>query len=317
MRAPTWFAHLVLIYFKRLYLNRPAPELCPRRPACPELLECGCQRRQGHAVSKLAVLGNISRDLAIYPDGRQFELLGGAALHVARAAFRAGLAAAPVSVIGADLGWIRGDPRLAGLDLTSVKVVPGPSCAFTLTYTGAGKLAGIDCSFGAAESLTSHCLTAIGRHGQYHVCCRRPLGVRAVLGRLARAGLMFSTDFHLASARETDQRRRSVPAACQGRLRQRRRVHHPRRPDRPGLPGRGCHLRRASARSPCSGMAPPPSPSGRRHTSAAEVTGAGDTLAGTFLASVARGLSDGDALRAAVTAAAQSIRGPGLAITGH
>ena len=87
-------------------------------------------------MSELAVLGNISRDLAIYPDGRQFELIGGAALHVAQAASRAGLAAAPVSVIGADLGWIRGDPRLARLDLTSVKVVPGPSCAFTLTYTG-------------------------------------------------------------------------------------------------------------------------------------------------------------------------------------
>jgi len=40
---PTWFTHLVLIYFKRLYLNRPTPELCPRRPACPELLGCGCQ----------------------------------------------------------------------------------------------------------------------------------------------------------------------------------------------------------------------------------------------------------------------------------
>jgi endonuclease III len=40
---PTWFAHLVLIYFKRLYLNRPARQLCPRRPVCPALLECGCQ----------------------------------------------------------------------------------------------------------------------------------------------------------------------------------------------------------------------------------------------------------------------------------
>jgi endonuclease III len=39
---PTWFAHLVLIYFKRLYLNRPAAGLCPRRPACPALLGCGC-----------------------------------------------------------------------------------------------------------------------------------------------------------------------------------------------------------------------------------------------------------------------------------
>ncbi len=44
---PTWFAHLVLIYFKRLYLNRPAPQLCPRRPVCPALLDCGCQAARG------------------------------------------------------------------------------------------------------------------------------------------------------------------------------------------------------------------------------------------------------------------------------
>jgi hypothetical protein len=40
---PTWFAHLALIYFKRLYLNRPSSRLCPRRPACPALIECLCQ----------------------------------------------------------------------------------------------------------------------------------------------------------------------------------------------------------------------------------------------------------------------------------
>jgi hypothetical protein len=39
---PTWFTHLVLIYFKRLYLNRPGPRVCPRRPACPAFLDCGC-----------------------------------------------------------------------------------------------------------------------------------------------------------------------------------------------------------------------------------------------------------------------------------
>jgi endonuclease III len=41
--APTWFVHLTLIYFKRLYLNRPRPELCPHRPACPLLFGCSCQ----------------------------------------------------------------------------------------------------------------------------------------------------------------------------------------------------------------------------------------------------------------------------------
>lgn len=40
--APTWFIHLVLIYFKRLYLNRPGPRACPRRPACLAFLDCGC-----------------------------------------------------------------------------------------------------------------------------------------------------------------------------------------------------------------------------------------------------------------------------------
>ena len=39
---PTWFVHLVLIYFKRLYLNRPGPRLCPRRPACEDFLDCRC-----------------------------------------------------------------------------------------------------------------------------------------------------------------------------------------------------------------------------------------------------------------------------------
>lgn len=39
---PTWFIHLVLIYFKRLYLNRPGPRVCPRRPACPAFLDCSC-----------------------------------------------------------------------------------------------------------------------------------------------------------------------------------------------------------------------------------------------------------------------------------
>ncbi|MBO0801466.1 MAG: hypothetical protein J2P25_00100 [Nocardiopsaceae bacterium] len=39
---PTWFVHLVLIYFKRLYLNHPGPRLCRLRPACDTFLDCGC-----------------------------------------------------------------------------------------------------------------------------------------------------------------------------------------------------------------------------------------------------------------------------------
>jgi sugar/nucleoside kinase (ribokinase family) len=268
---------------------------------------------RGHLVNVLAVLGNISRDQAIYPDGRRFDLLGGAALHVARAGHRTGMACALVSVIGTDLDWIRGDPRLAGLDLSYVATRAEPSCAFTLTYTAVGMLASISCSFGAAESLTGHCLTAIGRHGEYHVCCRRPLDVATVLGRLARDGLAFSADFHLASAGELiraalpflplasavfvntaefttlaaliDPARLAAVVVSDG-PREARLLRHG-------------HVTAA--------IQPPGAP-------LVEATGAGDSLAGTFLAAQAAGLGDHAALRSAVLAATQAIQVPGLII---
>ncbi|MFE4610852.1 hypothetical protein ACFRK5_21255 [Streptomyces niveus] len=43
---PTWFTHLVLIYFKRLYLNGPAPQLCRRRPVCPKAVGCAHHARR-------------------------------------------------------------------------------------------------------------------------------------------------------------------------------------------------------------------------------------------------------------------------------
>ncbi|NJP82694.1 hypothetical protein HCK01_36390 [Streptomyces sp. AA8] len=37
---PTWWMHLVLIYFKRLYLNRPPGHLWRRRPLCNRVVNC-------------------------------------------------------------------------------------------------------------------------------------------------------------------------------------------------------------------------------------------------------------------------------------
>lgn len=42
--APSWWLHLVLIYFKRLYCNRPSPRLCRRTPMCDQVLDCACLR---------------------------------------------------------------------------------------------------------------------------------------------------------------------------------------------------------------------------------------------------------------------------------
>lgn len=44
--TPTWWTHLVLIYFKRLHLNRPGPRLCPVRPVCESVIDCTHSRRQ-------------------------------------------------------------------------------------------------------------------------------------------------------------------------------------------------------------------------------------------------------------------------------
>ena len=38
--TPTWWTHLTLIYFKRLFLNRPGPRLCTLSPVCDEVIDC-------------------------------------------------------------------------------------------------------------------------------------------------------------------------------------------------------------------------------------------------------------------------------------
>lgn len=240
-------------------------------------------------------------------------MLGGAALHIALAAVRAGLPTALVSVVGTDLSWISSDPRLAGLDLRYVKVAPRESCAFRLTYGASGCLTDTTSSFGAAVGLTAHALGVLGSLPVCHVCCRRPLDVAAVLGRLVRLRIPFSADFHLASADVL------MPAAS------------------PALPAARAVFVNAlefavltqvtdlgslqmvvvsDGAGPAKVLqygrqiasAVPPA------TIVTELTGAGDTLTGTFLAASARGLDCQAALTESVTAASQAVSGSGLTI---
>jgi sugar/nucleoside kinase (ribokinase family) len=145
------------------------------------------------------------------------------------------------------------------------------------------------------------------------VCCRQPLGTPLILDRLAAAGIPFSIDFHLASARVT------MPAV------------------KPALPRASTVFVNAAEFAVLAKVTDPatlgrivisdgPRPAavlrhGRLTASAApptaravEVTGAGDTLAGTFLAASAHGLDDATALLAAVSAATESVGRPGLDI---
>lgn len=261
-------------------------------------------------MSWLGVIGNISVDTASYPDGATYRQVGGAALHVALAAASvAEGAVAPIAVVGEDLAWIIRDDRFGALDLASLSVTAGRSCAFNLRYDEAAQLAGIDCDYGVSTGLTRHALSVIGQHNQHHVCCRHPLDVAAVLERLA--GCSFSVDFYVSSASTlvvdaapflTGASLIFVNAAEAERLADVMDIAR--------LPAvvisdgsRTAQLLRygrAVAEAEPDVVKP------------VEVTGAGDTLAGTFLAHRASGCDDQQALRPAVAAATDAVQHMGL-----
>lgn len=246
----------------------------------------------------LGVIGNISLDTASYPDGSTYRQLGGAALHVALAAASAakGAAVAPIAVVGDDLAWITTDDRLAALQLASLSVT-------------AGRLIGIDCDYGVSTDLTRHALSVIGQHDQYHVCCRHPLDASAVLERLG--GHSFSVDFYVSSAStlivdaapfltgaalvfvNTAEAELLADVMDIARL--------------PAVVvSDGSRTARMLRNGHVVAWAEPAA------VEAVEVTGAGDTLAGTFLAHRANGSDDQQALRYAVAAATDAVLHMGL-----
>lgn len=261
----------------------------------------------------LGVIGNISIDTTRYPDGRTHVLIGGAALYVALAAARAGTTARPVAVIGADLARLHASPWPEKLDLSHVANVSGASCRFDIAYGAEGQVIGLTAAYGTAAALTAHALAVLDRSDcdRWHVCCRRPLDVGEVLERLVMAGHPFSLDFHVASATEQITAAKAglphaevvfVNAAEYRLLDDLVAVNELATvivSDGPGAVILLRHGRAISAELPLDGPV-------------AEVTGAGDTLAGTFLAKVLQGAAEQEALASAVTAATHQARDPGL-----
>ena len=255
----------------------------------------------------LAVIGNISQDISAYPDGRHHTNLGGAALHLALAATHAGLAAAPVSVIGRDLAWILTDRRLQTLDLDGVAVTGDEhSCAFRLTYDAHGDLIDVTAHYGAAQHLTEHTLYRLDRYQRFHVCCRRPLDAARVLTAITARAATFSVDFITSSAADylaavahllpqaemvftNDAEYRLLAATLDPGSLQAIVVTRGAGPATLYRYGR-----------PRATVQPPT-------TEAVDLTGAGDTLAGTLLAATAAGATDREALHSAVTAATAKV----------
>jgi sugar/nucleoside kinase (ribokinase family) len=262
-------------------------------------------------VTRLDVIGNVSRDVTRYPDHRGSARLGGAALFVALAAASAGRPAAPVCVLGTDLAGLPQVRGLDGIDWSAHGAAEGRSTRFDLRYDQQGELVDARADYGVAERLTDHALAHVDRHpgNQYHVCCRRPLDAAAVLDRLLRHGAAFSVDFFLPSA--DDMIRAAAPwltnagtvfvNAAEYRLLQAI-------TDTAALPEvvvtDGPRAARVWVYGRKAASVVPPSRTPR------EVSGAGDTLAGTFLAHRSRGATAAQALAEAAEAAAHFLAAP-------
>ncbi|MFE3737726.1 PfkB family carbohydrate kinase [Streptomyces sp. NPDC059134] len=266
-------------------------------------------------MERLDVIGNISRDLTRYPDERGGLRLGGAALFLSLAAVKAGRRAAPVCVLGNDLAHLPEAPGLDTLDWSARIQVDGVSTTFDLEYDLQGELVGVGTDYGVAEGLTEHALRHVDLHprGTYHVCCRRPLDVAAVLDRLARSAADFSVDFFLPSAEAMI--RAAAPwlpkattlfvNAAEYRLLEQV-IDSDTLPEVVITDGPQAAVVRRFGRQVASAVPPQHPPR--------EVSGAGDTLAGTFLAHRSQGASTAPALAEATAAAARYVAAPSLPI---
>ncbi|MGW6775255.1 PfkB family carbohydrate kinase [Streptomyces sp. NPDC055037] len=269
----------------------------------------------GETVERLDVIGNISRDQTRYPDHRGGSRLGGAALFLSLAAAKAGRRTAPVCVLGNDLAHLPDAPGLDTLDWSARIQVDGMSTTFDLEYDLQGELVGVGTDYGVAERLTEHALRHVELHprGTYHVCCRRPLDVAAMLGRLAGSAADFSMDFFLPSAEAMIRAAASwlpkattlfVNAAEYRLLGQM--IDSGRLPEVVITDGPRAAVVRRFGRQVASAVPPPHPPR--------EVSGAGDTLAGTFLALRSQGATTAQALAEATAAAARYVAAPSLPI---
>ena len=159
--------------------------------------------------------------------------------------------------------------------------------------------------FGVGEQLTDHALATIADASRLHVCCRRPLDTSRFVPLLR--GRPYSVDFFLPSIQTNVQALRPVIDDAEGvfvnaaefaALRDLVEVSRLRLVVVTDGPRSAVALRHGRI---VADVQPPVA-------QAVEVTGAGDTVTGVFLASKATGQDDRDALRSAVQAASRSLR---------
>lgn len=265
-------------------------------------------------MCSIAIIGNVSIVHSMYSDGRELTFVGGAAFHIGLAVAMNGTDVGIISLIGEDLAWIKSTDLPQGLDLQLVSVRTGLSSRFLINYGHDENVVGISSEYGVAADLTEHAISMIGRHKAYHICCRRPLSPSLILMALTRMSIPFTVDFFVSSAGEMISD--SLPYLSSAEavfVNAREMAILSEKLDTQTLKcivvSNGSQPLEVFRYGVCAATAIP------RSVIAKEVTGAGDTIVGSFLSSWEQGLDDQSAAAGAVEFATSSLDAPFLSVS--
>jgi sugar/nucleoside kinase (ribokinase family) len=145
-------------------------------------------------LENLTIVGNISRDTAWYGTSKKGPFLGGAGLNVAWAIAQQGYRPRLISVLSLQDKMLL-DKLHQSIDTTSIQLLAGETCQFTLYYSEHGHLHDLISSFGVALALDAYIQQIPLMPAHYHICCRLPLHPEFLLARLWQEELPFSLDF--------------------------------------------------------------------------------------------------------------------------
>jgi sugar/nucleoside kinase (ribokinase family) len=257
-------------------------------------------------TTPIRIIANIGWVRASYPDGRSYTFPGGAGLHLSTAVSAAGGLATPISVVGIDLREVVTALEKRHIDTQAVKEVPDqPSCRFELSYDDNGSLISAISQFNAAQGLSEHALNQLDTPGHFHVSCRLPLDLAPLLAALA--GRSYSLDFYSPSIANYLTLARPFLSGAHGIF-----INQAELALLQQIVGiselellvvsDGARPVRLFSHGEMIAVVQPPI------VAALEVTGAGDTLAGSYLASTLNGVAIHDALHIAVYAASAATK---------
>jgi sugar/nucleoside kinase (ribokinase family) len=256
------------------------------------------------------IVGIISIDSITVADAPTKACLGGAALNLAVGFKVAGGNPSIVSVVGTDLT----EESLACLssyfEMSNIRQLAGRTCRFELHYDDIESSPNIRSFPGVATCLASHVLASHCTTSRLHICCTWPLAAAEVFDHLARQGAKKTTaSFILGSLKE--QLAQLMPfldsieyifideaefalleeMVCLSQIAPTLIVTTGSQGSRAIRSGQVIHEQ-------------PAVPSAKLRDS----TGAGDVYAGSFLASIERGLPISEAMRQASLVSAKTLR---------